>query len=218
MKKIIVLTSGGVDSSILIDYLVRKRYEVHPVFIRQGLLWEQAEIYWLGKYLKAYSRKFKTARVKPLTVLDIPSRNLYRNHWGITGKNVPGYYSQDEKVYLPGRNILMLSAAAVFGAGRGIREIALGTLSRNPFPDASRKFFDSVQKMLGLGLNQKIKIHTPFLKLKKKQVAALSGGLPLKFVFSCLKPRGLKPCGACNKCREREKLSAVMPRRIAHAK
>lgn len=200
MKKVIVLSSGGIDSSVLVHVMKRKGYEVYPAYVRQGFVWERAEIFWLRKFLK-------TCRVKPLVILDFPVKDIYGRHWSLTGKKTPGYRSRDEKVYLPGRNVFLISKAAVFGAEMRISEIALGPLAGNPFPDSTRKFFDAMEKTLSLGLGVKFKIHTPFLKLKKRQVLSLGGKLPLEFTFSCLKPKSNhRPCGNCNKCRERDKL------------
>lgn len=200
MKKVIVLSSGGIDSSVLISVMSQNGYEVYPVFIRQGFVWEAAEIFWLKKFLHSF-------HVEPLTILDFPVKDVYGAHWSLTGKNTPGYQSGDEKVYLPGRNVFLISKAAVWGAEKGIHEIALGPLAGNPFPDSTRQFFDSVEKTLSLGLGEKFKIHTPFLKLKKRQVLALAGSIPLQFTFSCLKPnQNYEPCGKCNKCRERDEV------------
>ena len=202
MKKILVLASGGFDSSVLIHFMAQKGYEVYPVYVRQGLLWEQAELYWLKKYLRAYRNRFSRRRLRPLAILDMPAQDIYGSHWSLTGKKIPGYRSRDQRVYLPGRNILLLSKIAVFGSLAGIHEIALGTLAGNPFADATPKFFNAMEKVLRLGLKKPFHIHTPFSGLKKREVARLASGLPLQFTFSCLKPKGIKSCRRCNKCRE----------------
>jgi len=205
MKKIIVLASGGIDSCVLIHVLARKGYEVHPVYIRQGLIWEKAEIFWLRKFLKAYEKKFYKSRLAPLSISDFPTNDLYRRHWSVTGKKVPGYRSRDERVYLPARNVILISKAALLGSVRKIYEIALGPLAGNPFPDSRREFFNSMEKTLSLGLKHRFNIVTPFLNLTKKKVLALAGDIPLDLTFSCLKPKsGHKSCGNCNKCHERE--------------
>ncbi|MBI4971475.1 MAG: 7-cyano-7-deazaguanine synthase [Candidatus Omnitrophica bacterium] len=202
MKKVIVLTSGGIDSSVLALVMARRRYEVYPVFIRQGFVWENAEIFWLNKLLATVCEK-----LKPLTVLDFPVKDVYGGHWSLTGKKVPGYRSRDERVYLPGRNMFLISKAAGFGVEKGIYEIALGPLAGNPFPDSTRKFFNAMEKALSLGLGKRFRIHTPLLKLNKKQVLALGGkGFPFNLTFSCLKPdRRHQSCRRCNKCREKAK-------------
>jgi 7-cyano-7-deazaguanine synthase len=138
-------------------------------------------------------------------VLDLTTKDLYQNHWSFTGKNVPGANSKDEKVYLPGKNLLLISKAAVFCALKKIPNLALGPLQSNPFPDARPEFFKAMEKALGKGLGFSIKIHVPFLKCSKTQVMSLGRDLPLHLTFSCLAPKKTAHCGRCNKCAERKK-------------
>lgn len=183
MKKepVIVLSSGGFDSNILIAEMEKKYSEVYPVYIKSGYFWEKAEIYWLKKYLKALKNK----KIKPLTILDSPTKDIDKNNWAVTGKKTPDYASKDEEVYLPGRNLLLLSKAAVFAASKKISNIAIGSLAGNPFTDATSSFFRSLEKSASLALDFPINILTPFIKLKKKQIIELGKNLPIAFSFSC---------------------------------
>ena len=198
---IAVLASGGLDSVILIDHLSKTFKSIHPLYIRNGHHWETAELFWLKRFLKTVSNR----NVKPLAILDLTTRDLYRNHWSLTGKKVPGAKSDDRNVYLPGKNLLLISKAAVFCAIRKIPNLALGPLKSNPFSDARPEFFKATEKALEKGLGFSIKIHVPFLKCSKTQVMSLGRDLPLHLTFSCLSPKKMAHCGRCNKCAERKK-------------
>ena len=198
---IAVLASGGLDSVILIDHLSKTFKSIHPLYIRNGHHWETAELFWLKRFLKTVSNR----NVKPLAILDLTTRDLYRNHWSLTGKKVPGAKSDDRNVYLPGKNLLLISKAAVFCAIRKIPNLALGPLKSNPFSDARPEFFKAMEKALEKGLGFSIKIHVPFLKCSKTQVMSLGCDLPLHLTFSCLSPKKMVHCGRCNKCAERKK-------------
>lgn len=208
-KKIAVLASGGLDSAILIYHLLKKNNLVYPVYLQSGHVWEKAELVWLKRFLKA----IRTRRLKPLTVLSLPTQDLYAAHWSMTGKNTPGAKSRDENVYLPGKNLLLISKAAVFCALKKIHRLALGPLKTNPFPDARSSFFQSMERACSKGLNYKLKIETPFLNKSKREVMKLGRHLPLELTFSCLAPvrrgdpsgRPYTHCGRCNKCAERKK-------------
>lgn len=195
-----VLVSGGADSAVLLDHYRKRGDTVFPVYVRQGLRWEKAELYWLQKYLRAV----RNSRLKPLTVLE--AANPTKNHWSRNGKRVPGLKSPDQAVYLPGRNILLCSQAAVWCAERKIGTIAMGSLRGNPFPDATQRFFKTLSQALSLGLGRKIAIRAPFLHRRKKEILKSTQHLPLRLTFSCLAPRGTRPCGRCNKCAERTKV------------
>lgn len=201
-EDICVLASGGLDSSILLGLMAHQFQRVYPLYIRCGLQWEKAELYWLKKFLK----KLAYTNIQPLQILDLPVEALYQKHWSLTGRNIPGLNSDDREVYLPGRNILLLSQAAVFCSRHQIKYIALGTLKGNPFPDSQRSFFSSFERMIKVGLNHPIKILTPFSELSKHEILKLGKDLPLELTFSCLKPHNLRPCGKCNKCGERSKI------------
>ena len=145
---IAVLASGGLDSVILIDHLSKTFKSIHPLYIRNGHHWETAELFWLKRFLKTVSNR----NVKPLAILDLTTRDLYRNHWSVTGKKVPGAKSDDRNVYLPGKNLLLISKAAVFCTLKEIPNLALGPLQSNPFSDARLEFFKAMEKALEKGL------------------------------------------------------------------
>ena len=199
-KKIAVLTSGGLDSAILMD-LLSKRSIVQPIYIQNGHFWESAELFWLKRFLK----KIKNRNVKSPAVLNLSTQDLYQNHWSLTGKKVPGAKSNDRNVYLPGKNLLLISKAAVFCTLNRIPDLALGPLESNPFPDARPEFFKIMERAIEKSLRFKVKIHTPFLKHSKTRVLALGGHLPLYLTFSCLSPKKMAHCGRCNKCAERKR-------------
>ena len=180
--------------------LAHRYRKVHPVFIRYGLVWETVELHHLRKFL----RSAKIPRVQSLTVLGLPVRDLYGVHWSITGRKVPHARTPDEAVYLPGRNLLLLSKAAVFCALNKIDTIAIGSLDHNPFPDATPRFFREFGAIAGEALNSRIKVIAPFRALPKGKVLRRGKAFPLHLSFSCIAPRRGMHCGRCNKCAERQ--------------
>ena len=199
MSKICALVSGGLDSSVMLYELSKNFTEVYPLYIKFGLYWEKAEIYWLKKFLV----KLKNKNIKKLKILEIKAKDMYNGHWSITGKNIPDEKSSDDKVYIAGRNILLLSIASVFCEKNGVSTIGIGVLKSNPFKDASKKFFSAAKNTLSIGLNRKIKVVTPFSNYTKDGLIAKYCNLPLKLTFSCINPIGNRHCGKCNKCYER---------------
>ena len=194
-----VLASGGADSSILLHELAGQYETVIPVYIRNELVWEEAEQYWLGRFIEAVDHP----AIGPLEVLDLPMGDVYRAHWSMTGEAVPDHVSGWEKVYLPGRNLILLSKTAVYCAIKGINVIALGPLKTNPFADSSPDFFSGYQRLIERALGRRFEIITPLSTLRKEEVLRLGRRLPLEKTFSCLNPQGMDHCGACNKCAER---------------
>ncbi len=202
MKKVCVLASGGFDSSMLLADFLEQGYEVHPFYVRSGFYWEKAELHWLKRFLKA----LKSPRLKPLTVAEAPMHWVMGGHWSLTGRGVPSAEAAWDSVYLPGRNLLLLSQAGVFAASRGIPKVALAVLKGNPFADSTPRFLKTMESAINDALGSRVGVVAPYAKLRKAGVfqRLRRGGYPLELTFSCLRPRGVKPCGRCSKCAERE--------------
>ena len=143
----------------------------------------------------------------PLRIVDAPLRTLYGSHWSLTGRRVPGARSADAAVYLPGRNALLITHAAVASAGQRISTIALGVLKGNPFGDATPRFFRLMGDALSEALRYPIRVAAPLARAPKSRLirSAAAAGVPLQLTFSCIHPRGRSHCGRCNKCAERRR-------------
>ncbi|MCA9165644.1 MAG: hypothetical protein KDA62_21805, partial [Planctomycetales bacterium] len=100
-----VLTSGGLDSCILVGHLLATGHAVQPFYVRAGLAWEGAEFAAVGRYLEAIA----SPRLKPLVTLQLPVDDLYDgDHWSLSGRGVPDAKTPDEAVFLPVRNALLI--------------------------------------------------------------------------------------------------------------
>lgn len=195
-----VLLSAGLDSAVLAASQARLA-RVHPIYVSAGLAWEPEELAMLERLLSAPA----FSALAPLARLTFTVRDLYPpTHWALLG-TPPAFDTADEDVYLTGRNIVLLSKAAIYCAYHGITRIAIGPLAGNPFPDATRDFFDAMARALSLGLAHEIRIDAPFAGKDKADVVALGVelGVPLELTLSCMNPRDGLHCGLCSKCRER---------------
>jgi 7-cyano-7-deazaguanine synthase len=195
-----VLFSSGLDSAVLAASEARTS-DVHPIYVSTGLAWEGEELAAVDRLLAAPTY----AEIAPVARLAFTVADLYPpTHWALRG-TPPAFDTPDEDVYLTGRNIILLSKAAIYCAQRKIPRIALGPLSGNPFPDATHEFFTTMARALSLGLAFDITIDAPFVTLDKSDVVRLGVtlGVPLELTLSCMNPRGGLHCGQCSKCRER---------------
>ena len=98
---------------------------------------------------------------------------------------------------------MLVTPAAIYAAQHGITEIALGTLSGNPFNDARPDFFRQVSRCLSQALARPIQVTAPLRRLSKAMLIASMPGEPFHLTFSCMQPLGRRHCGRCNKCAER---------------
>ena len=120
----------------------------------------------------------------------------------MSGK-VPGYRAAVESNYIPGRNLSLLTKAAMFCARGRIGAIALAPLESNPFPDARPEFFRAFERAVKLGMELPLRVLTPFEGLEKSDVIRKGRALPLELTLTCANPRASMHCGACTKCAER---------------
>lgn len=196
-----VLLSAGLDSAVLAASEAR-RGRVQPIYVSAGLAWEASELAALARLLR--EPPFAGA-LAPLARLSFTVEDLYpSSHWALRGEP-PAFDTPDEDVYLAGRNVALLSKAAIYCARHGIGRVALGPLAGNPFPDATAEFFDAMARALSLGLVHPLAIDAPFASMDKSAVIRLGVelGVPLALTLSCMNPQEGKHCGRCSKCRER---------------
>jgi 7-cyano-7-deazaguanine synthase len=221
VERVAVLTSGGLDSCVLLVDLARE-HTVYPIYIEFGLAWEKAEQAALRGYLDAIKG---IENIQPLTTLQVPVAPMYGRHWSLTGEDVPDYDAAIDADYLPGRNVLLLGLTSVWCALHDTHKIALGSLMQNPYSDATPEFFRDYASLLTGALTHGIEVLTPYRSREKDELIKEHPELPLHLTLTCI---GQKPgeasltlndgapgegpavplegplhCGACLKCHER---------------
>jgi 7-cyano-7-deazaguanine synthase len=194
-----VLVSGGADSAVLLGEAAGRHPAVFPLYVRCGLYWEPVEL----DHLRGFLAAIASPVLKPLALLDMPVADIYDAHWSLTGKGVPGSDTPDDAVFLPGRNVLLLSKALLWCHLRGVPALAMAQLEANPFPDATPEFFRDYQDVVNRAVGGSVRVVQPYRGLSKAEVLRRGQNLPLAWTFSCIWPAGGKHCGACNKCAER---------------
>jgi 7-cyano-7-deazaguanine synthase len=200
-RPVAILVSGGLDSAILLAESRRLHPAVHPLYVRFGLIWEEAEQAHLARFLADIA----CPTLRPLVRLEMPVRDLYGDHWSTTGRGVPDADSPDETVFLPGRNLLFLSKAMLWCHLHDVPAVAMAHLESNPFPDATPEFFADFQAIANRAIGGAVRVVRPYARLHKADVLRRGADLPLAETFSCIRPIDGQHCGACNKCAERQK-------------
>jgi 7-cyano-7-deazaguanine synthase len=204
-----ILLGGGIDSSVLLCERIKSGVVVHPLFVRCGLRWEADELAAIRRLLAAVA----APNLRPLTVLEEPAADLYGRHWSISGDGIPDEATSDEAVYLPGRNLLLLSKSMLWCHLNRVPTVALAVLRGNPFPDATPQFIAALEAVVNQAVGGKVRVECPYATLTKRDVMARADGFPLELTFSCLRAVEGCHCGHCNKCAERQKAFAAVGRR-----
>ena len=199
-----VLASGGMDSCVLLAQIAENGI-AHPIYVETGIPWEWAE----KRTLKNFIQALENPNIKPVTTLSLPVKSLYgQAHWTMSGETVPEYDAPDETVYIPGRNIILITLAAIWCSLNNVHRIVIGSLAGNPFPDATPEFFQAIANSNGMGLDHPITVEAPLRNLHKEELLASNNNLPLHLTLTCSNPQlnsgdTIIHCASCNKCRER---------------
>lgn len=201
-SRIGLLFSGGVDSTILLHALLEESIEVTPIYVRCGLVWEDAERSAVDVILQREAR----ANLQPLVELAAPMADLHGEHWSTTGDNTPDRWSSDEAVYLPGRNAALCMKAMLWCQLHDVPALAMATLASNPFADATEEFARSLSAAL-TACGGWVSILRPFESFSKSDILARWPSAPVELSLSCISPQQGEACGACNKCAERTRAS-----------
>ena len=91
--------------------------------------------------------------VEPLADLQFDMRDVFPpTHWAVRGEP-PAFDTPDEDVYIDGRNVILLSKAAVYAVRPQFESkevtLLLGSLACNPFTDATPEFFAALSREIG---------------------------------------------------------------------
>lgn len=196
-RESILLASGGLDSTTLAFWMLNKGINFYPLFVDYGQHCAETELGTVKRVLpKRLLRKLRTVDVS--SVYSGSSSRLIRetNLWAER-------ISKDD-LYLPYRNVLLLSIAAarVQEAGGGDVYAAFINSNHAEEIDCSAQFFSQLAGLLKIFGGVRVKM--PFRYKTKAQVARIGIRLkaPIGATFSCQVNSDV-PCGACPNCVDR---------------
>jgi 7-cyano-7-deazaguanine synthase len=156
--KVMVLLSGGVDSTACVGYYIRNNYQVYALFIDYG---------------QHNSKKESDAATAVAEYYNIPLSRIVINPINVS------------EGYIPGRNAVLLSLALMnCPFTQGI--VSLGIHSGTSYPDCSPEFESLMQRIYLLYEEGRIRIDAPFLKWEKSEIVdfAQTIKVPLHLTFS----------------------------------
>lgn len=193
----ILLASGGLDSTTLAYWLKNQNISFIPVFIDYGQHCAKTELETLRKVLPPDVLQL-------LECIDIKGIYKYSSSRFIQPANLWKDKISAEDLYIPYRNILLLSIGASFAQTLGIDKVYSAFINSNHAKeiDCSNDFFNQIEQILSE--YGSVKVEMPFRYLSKYEVAKIGIELkaPIGFTFSCQASPEV-PCGACPNCVDR---------------
>lgn len=201
MKDIIILYSGGMDSSVaLYEYSQRIRLAVS---FNYGSKHNAKEIEYAALNCKQLGIEHRVVDLD-LNKLGFVSDLLQ------SGGEIPEGHYEDEnmkKTVVPFRNGIMLSIAAGLAESLDCKYILISNHAGDHaiYPDCRESFIASMNDAIRLGTYSESQIFAPFTLLSKREIA-LRGkdiNVPFEQTYSCYKG-GESHCGKCGTCTERK--------------
>jgi 7-cyano-7-deazaguanine synthase len=198
MKNVLLLASGGMDSTVLAYYLLNKGKSIKVVFFDYGQHFKDRELKQLYKSLPSelsesieiinISNIYSNSKSKMIKTTDLWKENIHA-----------------DDLYLPYRNLVFLTLASAYAQSNNIKEVYAAFIDSNHVKeiDCSVEFFSNLNNLLGNLGSTEIKL--PFKNMTKLEVARLGIelGVDIASTYSCQVNREYH-CGACPNCVDRQ--------------
>ena len=197
-NKVILLLSGGIDSTTLLAKLKKENKEVIAI----SFFYEQKHAIEL-QYARNNAKKYNVIEHK---VIQLDSQLFSGSALVNTEKQLSTYSNEEnpigqENAYVPYRNLVFLSIALSLAESSKINNIYIAFNKDDcvNFWDCKSAFLTQLNL---ISEHSNIQIEAPLIELTKKEVISLSQELEvdLNETISCYQPIKDKECGKCLSC------------------
>lgn len=179
---VVVLMSGGIDSTACINFYKGIDFEVEGIFIDYGQ----------PSRIKEYDSVLKVAKHYDISVKKLVVKTFTKP---IIGEVL-------------GRNAFFVFTA-LMDLKKTCGTICLGIHKGTQYYDCSNKFVNQIQQLLDEYSHNTIKLGTPVIGFNKKEIIdyCIQNNVPIELTYSC--ELGKKqPCGECLTCKDLEVIYA----------
>ena len=147
-NKAVILFSGGQDSTTCLYWAKENFDEIYAIGFKYG-----------QKHITEIEAAKKICQKENINYKIFDIENLLNAN------------NDSELRLTEGRNSLFITIAGIYAKSLDIRDLITGTcqMDFNDYPDCRRKFIDSIQLTLSLGMDVDFRIHTPLMYLTKAE-------------------------------------------------
>ena len=207
MSKIVVLASGGLDSTVTAAIAKSEGYELYFLTVDYGQR-HRTEIECAQKISDYF--QVREHKIVPLDLRTFGGSALTDQIPVPTNRTPQDREQQIPVTYVPARNTIFLSLALAYAEVLGASNIFFGANIRDysGYPDCRPDFIRAFKEVARLGTRlglegQPVDILAPLLFLSKREIIQKGHalGVPFQWTNSCYNP-GLQnqPCGHCDSC------------------
>lgn len=209
--KILVLSSGGVDSTTCLGMAVQEVGAENVIAL---------SIYYGQKHDKEISAAKAVAEYYGVARMELDLSTIFagsncsllkQSNVEIPQDSYAHQLAQTEgpvSTYVPFRNGLFLSSAASVALSQNCSKIMYGAhaddAAGSAYPDCSQEFVDAIGQSIFIGSGEQLRLEAPFVAMNKADVVkiGLQLNVPYHLTWSCYEG-GEKPCMKCATCIDR---------------
>ncbi|MDP7268128.1 MAG: 7-cyano-7-deazaguanine synthase QueC [Pirellulales bacterium] len=202
MDKVVVILSGGMDSTTLLYHMMHAGHGVKALSVNYGQR-HVRELDAAAQICRALEVEHQIADLRAIGPL------LGSNSLTSESVDVPhGHYEEEsmKMTVVPNRNMLMISVAVAWAVSLKFDAVAYGahTGDHAIYPDCREAFADALDRAVQLCDWHSVKLLRPFVGMDKGDIARRGHELavPFETCWTCYEG-GEKHCGKCGACQER---------------
>ena len=183
MRNVLVLSSGGIDSTACLSYYISNGYSPSAMWVDYGQVAKAAELKAVKTVTAYFSVPLKIIKLHGLQWFLAKSGNEFR-----------------------GRNLLLASIGVCSSpASHGL--IAMGIHEGTNYRDCSTEFQIEIDTLVRTVSNDCLAMDFPFGELTKADIAAYckKTDVPIHLTYSCLRGT-VPPCERCVACQDRREV------------
>ena len=206
-EKVVLIYSGGMDSTVALYFLVDKYGRDNVKAISFYYKSKHNDQEFLRAKATCDALGVSLVRIDLSSVADHLESDLLQK-----GGDIPeGHYAESnmKKTVVPFRNGIMLSIACGIAESWGARKVALGNHAGDHaiYPDCRGTFISAMNEAMAYGTYINVNIISPFVGNTKAEIAEFGHKLGVDWTktYSCYKG-GEVHCGLCSTCYERREV------------
>jgi 7-cyano-7-deazaguanine synthase len=200
-NKALVLLSGGQDSASCLLWAINTFEKIECISFDYNQIHnrELDSGRKICEYLNISRKVIDVSFIKNISISSLLNKDLDVCNKHILNSTLPSSF-------LPGRNLLFLTIAAMYAYTTQTNNLIGGMcqIDYSGYPDCRDEVISCLEEVLNIGMEFKLNIHTPLMYLTKAESINLIIKLPnalkvLSMTHTCYKGTEI-PCGECPAC------------------
>jgi 7-cyano-7-deazaguanine synthase len=211
MSRSVIIYSGGLDSTVLLEYCIKNYDEVYALTFDYNQR-HKKEVLVAESYIYN-NHSYSGTKVKEHKIIDLGFFRSLAPTSALTSDTIDVPRMKDvigeaqPVSYVSNRNMMLLSIACSYAEAVGAWDVYYGAVAvdnLSGYWDTTSEFVESVNNVLSLNRMNRIQVQAPLLFKSKKDIIEMGIELGVKFdnTWTCYEGKEIS-CGTCGSCAAR---------------